>query len=63
MAISRHISNSRVVTHPLDAPDFTLNALTVRAFNSVRHELKRMRHGPYRAHYDPFLYPLDGISQ
>ena len=48
---------------PLDAPDFTLNALTVRAFNSVRHELKRMRHGPYRTHYDPFLYPLDGIAQ
>lgn len=47
---------------PLDAPGFTLNALTVRAFNSVRHELKRMRYGPYRTHYEPFLYPLDGIA-
>ena len=47
---------------PVDAPDFTLNALTVRAFNSVRHELKRMRYGPYRSHYEPFLYPLDGIA-
>jgi L-gulonolactone oxidase len=46
----------------LDAPGFTLNALTVRAFNSVRHELKRMRYGPYRTHYEPFLYPLDGIA-
>jgi FAD/FMN-containing dehydrogenase len=47
---------------PVDAPGFTLNAMTVRAFNSVRHELKRMRHGPYRIHYEPFLYPLDGIA-
>lgn len=49
-------------TVPLDAPGFTLNALTVRAFNSVRHELKTMRAGPYRVHYDRFLYPLDGIA-
>jgi FAD/FMN-containing dehydrogenase len=49
-------------TVPLDAPDFALNALTVRAFNSVRHELKAMRTGPYRTHYEPFLYPLDGIA-
>lgn len=49
-------------TIPLDAPDFTLNALSVRAFNSVRHELKRMRHGPCHTHYEPFLYPLDGIA-
>lgn len=49
-------------TVPIDAPGFTLNAMTVRAFNSVRHELKSMRHGPYRTHYEPFLYPLDGIA-
>lgn len=49
-------------TVPLDAPGFTLNALTVRAFNSVRHELKSMRAGPYCTHYEPFLYPLDGIA-
>ncbi len=46
----------------LDAPGFTLNAMTVRAFNSMRHELKSMRSGPYRTHYEPFLYPLDGIA-
>ncbi len=47
---------------PVEAPGFALNALTVRAFNSVRHELKSMRTGPYRTHYEPFLYPLDGIA-
>ncbi len=59
--LSPHVEQPRRNV-PVDAPDFTLNALTVRAFNSVRHEMKRMRYGPYRAHYDPFLYPLDGIA-
>lgn len=58
---STHIEQPRRHV-PIDAPGFTLNAMTVRAFNSVRHELKRMRHGPYRTHYEPFLYPLDGIA-
>ncbi len=47
---------------PMDAPGFALNSLSVRTFNSIRHELKRMRAGPYVAHYEPFLYPLDGIA-
>lgn len=47
---------------PIDAPGFALNALTVRAFNSIRHDLKTMRSGPYRTHYEPFLYPLDAIA-
>lgn len=48
---------------PMDAPGFALNALTVRTFNSIRHDLKTMRSGPYRIHYEPFLYPLDAIDQ
>jgi hypothetical protein len=47
---------------PVDAPAFALNALSVRAFNSIRYDLKTMRTGPYRTHYEPFLYPLDGIA-
>jgi FAD/FMN-containing dehydrogenase len=47
---------------PIDAPGFTLNGLTVRAFNSVFHDLKRMRTGPYATHYEPFLYPLDKVA-
>ncbi len=47
---------------PIDAPGFTLNGMTVRAFNSVFHDLKRMRVGPYTTHYEPFLYPLDKIA-
>lgn len=47
---------------PIDAPGFALNGLTVRAFNSIRHDLKSMNTGPYRQHYEPFLYPLDAIA-
>jgi len=60
-ALEPHNEQPRRVV-PVDAPGFTLNALTVRAFNSIRHELKSMRSGPYRTHYEPFLYPLDGIA-
>lgn len=60
-ALDPHREQPRRVV-PVEAPGFALNALTVRAFNSVRHELKAMRTGPYRTHYEPFLYPLDGIA-
>ena len=43
-------------------PGFALNPLSIRAFNSVRHDLKTMKAGPYKAHYEPFLYPLDAIA-
>ena len=34
----------------------------MRAYNSIRNDLKKMRAGPYRQHYEPFLYPLDAIA-
>jgi L-gulonolactone oxidase len=46
----------------MDAPGFALNRLSVSAFNSIRHDLKTMKAGPYKPHYEPFLYPLDGIA-
>lgn len=47
---------------PVDVPGFLIGRLTVRTFNSIRHDLKTMRAGPYRQHYEPFLYPLDAIA-
>ncbi len=47
---------------PMDAPTFTLNNLSVRAFNTLRNALKTARAGRYHSHYEPFLYPLDGIA-
>ena len=39
-----------------------LSQLSVKAFNSIRHDLKTMKAGPYQPHYEAFLYPLDGIA-
>jgi len=47
---------------PFNLPGFVLNALSVRAFNSILHDLKTIKSGCYRAHYENFLYPLDAIS-
>jgi len=47
---------------PVDSPSFLIGRLTVRTFNSIRHDLKTMRTGPYLEHYDQFLYPLDSIA-
>jgi L-gulonolactone oxidase len=47
---------------PVDSPSFLIGRLTVRTFNSIRHDLKTMRMGPYLEHYDRFLYPLDSIA-
>jgi L-gulonolactone oxidase len=47
---------------PVDAPGLALNQLSIRAFNSIFHDLKTMKAGPYRTHYEPFLYPLDAIA-
>lgn len=47
---------------PLDAPDLTLNPLTVKTHNIFRNTVKTMRAGFYQTHYEPFLYPLDGVG-
>jgi len=47
---------------PMDTPGLVLGRLMVRSFNSIRHDLKSMRTGPYRQHYEQFLYPLDAIA-
>lgn len=47
---------------PIDAPGFALNTLSVWAFNNLRNALKTAQAGRRRTHYEPFLYPLDGIA-
>jgi L-gulonolactone oxidase len=47
---------------PTDAPGFLLNPVSVKAHNILRREIKKAGAGPYHPHYDPFLYPLDGIA-
>lgn len=46
---------------PFDMPGFLLNGATLSLFNRAYRALKRRRHGPRRAHYSTFHFPLDGV--
>jgi L-gulonolactone oxidase len=50
-------------TLPFDLPGFTLNSLSVKAFNTSLFHLKKLLAGTTRQHYDRAFYPLDGILQ
>lgn len=47
---------------PVEAPAFTLNRLSVSAFNTARYALKSARRGRRRTHYGAVHFPLDGIE-
>lgn len=51
------------ITVPFDAPSFTVNPLTVRAFNFAyyRKQLRKVRAG--LTPYEPFFYPLDALAK
>ncbi|OZC03783.1 FAD-binding oxidoreductase [Rubricoccus marinus] len=44
---------------PINAPNWALNKLTVRAFNAAYYGRQRQREAPIWQHYEPFFYPLD----
>lgn len=46
---------------PIDAPGFTVNPLTLRAFNAAYYQLRRMTSGRAERHYDPVTFPLDAV--
>ena len=47
---------------PFMLPGFTLNRLSISAFNSLYYFAGRMRSGHRQEHYDSFFYPLDKIN-
>lgn len=53
---------SRLLRMPIDAPSWTLNRLSVAAFNAAYYARGRMSAGARRSGYLPFFYPLDGIA-
>lgn len=53
---------SPLVSLPLDAPDWALNRLTVRAFNTLYYHKQRQLVTRSRTHYRPFFYPLDAVG-
>jgi len=54
--------NQPKLTMPVDLPLFTLNRLSVKAFNSLYYGRLRLGASRKLQHYDPFFYPLDSIN-
>ncbi len=48
---------------PLTPPVSLVNRLTLRPFNALYFHLAKRRSGLRVVHYEPFLYPLDGILE
>ena len=47
---------------PFDFPGWTLNAWTVRAFNTLYYAKQWQARSMHRVHYEPFFYPLDMVK-
>jgi L-gulonolactone oxidase len=65
---ARHAEEGGLAVHrapkiaaSLEAPGFLLNSYSIAAFNAaIRH--RPFAYGEKRVHYDPFLFPLDGVA-
>jgi FAD/FMN-containing dehydrogenase len=53
---------ARQKTFPFTPPVSLVNRLTLRALNEAYYALNRRHAGRRVVHYEPFLYPLDGIG-
>ncbi|MBS0547085.1 MAG: FAD-binding oxidoreductase [Proteobacteria bacterium] len=56
----RHRTRDRAV--PFTPPVSVVNRLNLRSLNAAYYELGRRKPGVRIEHYEPFLYPLDGIG-
>ncbi|MEI6202889.1 MAG: FAD-binding oxidoreductase [Enhydrobacter sp.] len=54
---------ARQKTFPFTPPVSLVNRLTLRALNETYYALNKRHAGRRIVHYEPFLYPLDGIGQ
>lgn len=66
-----HATEGTLQTHPekinlsvpFMLPSFTLNPLTIWAFNNLYYAVGRAKAGHSQVHYDPFFYPLDKVDE
>ncbi|WP_225410317.1 FAD-binding oxidoreductase [Stigmatella hybrida] len=59
--VKSHLSHGSALAVPFHLPGFSLNWLSVAAFNFLYYRANLLRRGPRLQHYDPFFYPLDTI--
>ncbi len=50
------------LTVPFNFPSFALNKYSVKAFNHLYYNRQIPKEKKSEVHYDPFFYPLDGVS-
>ncbi len=56
-----HLTSASRLSVPFELPGFSLNRLTVAAFNFLYYWRQRLQPRVSLLHYDPFFYPLDGV--
>jgi FAD/FMN-containing dehydrogenase len=61
--VKSHLSHGSALAVPFDMPGFSLNRLSVAAFNWLYRRMQLRHEGPRLQHYDPFFYPLDGVHR
>lgn len=59
---SQEGTSKKVKNIGFDAPNFALNPLTVRLFNTVYYHKQRVDKKEITTHYDSFFFPLDSIG-
>jgi FAD/FMN-containing dehydrogenase len=47
---------------PIEFPNFALNRLSVKAFNTVYYNAQRSKRVVKQVHYEPFFFPLDAVN-
>lgn len=60
---ARVLRAARPITFPMDLPNFAINDLTVKAFNTLYYWKHLARRATKVVAPDPFFYPLDAILQ
>jgi FAD/FMN-containing dehydrogenase len=58
-----HLNSGSGLVVPIDLPGFSLNRLSVAAFNWLYYRVNLINRGPKLQHYDPFFYPLDAVHR
>lgn len=58
-----NLKQKRTITIPFDLPSFTLNSLSVKAFNKVYYAKEKAGVSNQIVSFDSFFYPLDALNE
>ena len=55
--------STKGITFPINLPSYSINKLTVKAFNTLYYNKQSAKEKEFITHYNPFFYPLDAILE